>query len=223
MATECDEDDRVRAVLVSAEGRFFSVGGDLRTLGADREGLRRFVKHGTASLHAAVSRFSRCDAPVVVAVHAMCAGGGVSLAAAADFCVAARSASFSAAYQGIGLAIDGGGSWFVPRRVGSRAATSFQRNETWSAEEALRHDLVSAVVDDDALVREAGALAAELATGPTRSFGEVKNLLLASPTQPLEAQLEAEARAMGRTARTADAWGAITAAAEKRAPSFEGR
>lgn len=223
-ATECDEDPGVRAVLIRAEGRFFTVGGDLRTLGESPEGLRRFIKNGTAGLHAAVSRFTRCDAPVVVAVHAMCAGGGVSLAAAADFCVAARSARFYAAYQGIGLAIDGGGSYFVPRRVGSRAATSFYlRNETWTAEQALERGLISAVVDDDALEAEALALATELAAGPTLSFGEVKNLLLSSDSQPLEAQLELEARAMGRTVRTEDTWNAITAAAQKQKPTFHGR
>lgn len=223
-ATECDEHPEVRAVLIRAEGRFFTVGGDLKTLGASQAELQRFIKNGTAHLHSAVSRFTRCDAPVVLAVHAMCAGGGVSLAAASDFCLAGRSARFYAAYQGIGLAIDGGGSHFLPRRVGSRRATSFYlRNETWTAAEALELGLVSSVHADDALLADAEALAAELAAGPTRSFGEVKNLLLSSWDQPLEAQLEAEARAMGRTVRTQDTWNAITAAASKRRPTFEGR
>ncbi|WP_354700573.1 Trans-2-decenoyl-[acyl-carrier-protein] isomerase [Paraconexibacter sp. AEG42_29] len=219
----CDEDPAVRAVLITASGRFFSVGGDLQSLGRDQAALARFIKTGTTTLHAGVSRMARMDAPVIVAVHALAAGGGVSLSAAADFCIAARSAKFYAAYQGVGLAIDGGGSHSVPRRVGVRRATEFYlRNQTWSAELAAERGLISEVVDDDALEETALALARELAAGPTKSYGEVKNLLLSSYEQSLEGQMELEARAMYRTTQTADTWKAITAAATKRRPTFTG-
>lgn len=223
VATECVDDPRVRAVLLTAQGRFFSVGGDLAELGASKEALHRFITNATVGMHSAVSRFARCDAPVVCAVHAMCAGGGVSLAAGADFVLAGASAQFYAAYPAIGLSIDGGGSYFLPRRVGSRRATSFYlRNERWTAEQALAHGLVTEVVPDDALHDQAFALARELAAGPTKTFGEVKNLLLSSFDAPLEAQLEAEARSMGRVARTHDTWEAIVATAAKRKPDFRG-
>jgi 2-(1,2-epoxy-1,2-dihydrophenyl)acetyl-CoA isomerase len=223
IASACAEDPGVRCVLIEAGGRFFSVGGDLATLGRDPHELRMFIKNATVDLHAAVSRFARMDAPVIVAVHALAAGGGVSLAAAADFCLAARSARFYAAYQGVGLAIDGGGSHFLPRRVGSRRATEFYlRNETWTAEEAHARGLISDVVDDETLSERAWALATELASGPTRSYGEVKNLLASTWDQPLEAQLELEARAMSRTVRTHDTWAAITSVAAKRRPIFRG-
>ncbi|MCW2997903.1 MAG: Enoyl-CoA hydratase/isomerase [Solirubrobacterales bacterium] len=221
--TDCDEHPGVRCVLVEGAGRFFSVGGDLACLGRDRDGLGRFIQSATIGLHAAISRMSRMDAPVVVAVHALAAGGAVSLAAAADFCLAGRSAKFLAAYQGIGLAIDGGGSHSVPRRVGSRRATEFYlRNQTWDAERACRYGLVNDVVEDGELAERARSLARELAAGPTRSFGEVKNLLASTYDQPLEAQLELEARAMRRSADTEDAWHGITAMAAKRAPVFKG-
>jgi 2-(1,2-epoxy-1,2-dihydrophenyl)acetyl-CoA isomerase len=223
IATMCSRDPNVRCVLIHADGRFFSVGGDLRTLGRDRETLRTFIDDATVGLHSAVARFTRMDAPLVVAVHAMAAGGAVSLAAAADFCLAGQSARFYAAYQGIGLAIDGGGSYFLPRRVGLRRAASFyMRNETWSAEQALTYGLVSEVVEDDALADAASALAAQLAAGPTRSFGEVKRLLTSSFDQPLDAQLELEARAMARTVLTEDTWNAITAVAAQKKPTFVG-
>jgi 2-(1,2-epoxy-1,2-dihydrophenyl)acetyl-CoA isomerase len=223
IATVCDLDPDIRCVLIDADGRFFSVGGDLRSLGRDRETLRTFIKDATVGLHSAVARFARMDAPVVVAVHAMAAGGAVSLAAAADFCLAARSARFYAAYQGIGLAIDGGGSHFLPRRVGSRRATAFYlRNQTWTAEEAVAHGLASDVFDDDVLADEAWSLATELAAGPTRTYGEVKGLLASSWDQPLDAQLELEARAMARTAQTEDTWNAITAVAANKKPTFVG-
>jgi len=210
VASEIDEDPRVRAVLIQAAGRFFSVGGDLASLGADRDGLAPFIKQATVGFHSATSRFARMDAPVVTAVHAVAAGGGVSLAASADFCLAGRSAAFVAAYQGIGMAIDGGGSYNVPRRVGLQRARGFYlRNQTWTAEQALQYGLVDEVHDDEALASAARALAAELAAGPVHAYGEVKNLLLSTTEQPLEGQLELEARAMVRAARTDATWEAI--------------
>jgi len=223
IATECDEDPLVRSVLIDARGKYFSVGADLKTMIGGREELPRFVKNATAGLHVALSRFARMDAPVVVAVHGLAVGGGVALTAAADFAVAGRSASFYAAYMGIGLIPDAGGTTFLPARVGLRRATSFyMRNETWTAEDALRHGLVSEVVDDDALAQTAMDLATELAQGPTRAYGALKNLLLSASTQPPEAQLEAEARAMAACARTDDCWNAVQAVLAKRAPRFAG-
>lgn len=212
VASELDEDPRVRAVLITAEGRFFSVGGDLASLGRDRDELAPFIKQAAVGFHSATSRFARMDAPVVSAVHGVAAGGGVSFAAAADFCIAGRSAAFVAAYQGIGMAIDGGGSYNVPRRVGQQRARAFYlRQQTWPAEQALEYGLVDEVVDDAALAETAQALAAELAAGPTHAYGEVKNLLLSTSEQSLEGQLELEARAMGRAARSEVTWDAIQA------------
>ncbi|HEY2220619.1 enoyl-CoA hydratase/isomerase family protein [Actinomycetospora sp.] len=223
IAAECDENPEVRAVLIDAAGKYFSVGADLRVLGRDRADLPRFTKSATTGLHSAISRFSRMDAPVVAAVHGLAVGGGVSLAAAADFCLAGGSARFYAAYAGIGLSPDGGGTHALTRLVGPRRATEFYlRNQTWTADEAAARGLVSEVVDDAELGKRARELALELAGGPTRAFGEMKNLLLAAVDQPLEALLEAEARAMGRVTRTEDSWNAITAVSAKQRPTFEG-
>lgn len=222
-ASVCDSDPAVRAVLIRAEGRFFSVGGDLSVLGASREELPRFVSRATIGFHSAVSRFARMDAPVVVAVHGLAAGGGVSLLAGADFVLSAESAKFYAAYQGIGLAIDGGGSHHLPRRVGSRRATSFYlRNETWTAEQATSYGLVTETHADEALADAATALAKTLAAGPTLAYGEVKRLLLSTWDQPLETQLELEAQAMVRAGRSDDGWAGISAVAARETPEFRG-
>jgi 2-(1,2-epoxy-1,2-dihydrophenyl)acetyl-CoA isomerase len=223
VATECDENAAVRAVLITAQGRYFTVGADLKTMTRDREALPRFIKDATVGLHSAISRFARMRAPVVLAAHSLVVGGGVALSAAADFCVAARSAKFYAAYTGIGLLCDGGGSTFLPRRVGVRRTAEFlMRNQTWTADEALGHGLVTEVVEDDALPAAALALATELAGGPTASFGEIKNLLLSTWEQPIEAQMELEARAMARVCRTDDAWTGVTEVAARRRPEFRG-
>lgn len=224
IATECDETPGVRCVLIDAAGKYFGVGADLKTMNRDRARLPVFIKNATVGLHSALSRFARMDAPVVVSVHSLAVGGFVALCAAADFCVAARSARFYAAYTGIGLLCDGGGSTFIPRRVGTRRAAEFLlRNQTWSAEQALDAGLISHLVEDDALNAASWALARELAAGPTRAFGEIKNLLLSTWEQPIEAQMELEARAMSRVTRTEDGWNGVCEMAARRKPRFIGR
>jgi 2-(1,2-epoxy-1,2-dihydrophenyl)acetyl-CoA isomerase len=91
IAATCDADPAVRAVLIDAAGPYFSVGLDLKTVSVDRADLPRWVKNSTAAMNSALSRFARGDAPVIVAVHALCVGGGVALSAAADFCLAGES------------------------------------------------------------------------------------------------------------------------------------
>lgn len=223
-AIECDETSGVRAVLIRAQGKYFSVGADLKWLGAERDLLPRRLKAATADLHMAISRFARCDAPVVLAAHGLVTGGAVALTAMADFAIAARSARFYAAYNAIGFVSDGAGTYFIPRRVGTRRAAEFlMLNQTWSADEAAERGLVSRVVDDARLEEEAVALATQLANGPTKTYGEMKRLLLSTHDQPLETQLEFEARAISQCARTDDSWNAIQAVLAKRKPAFVGR
>jgi 2-(1,2-epoxy-1,2-dihydrophenyl)acetyl-CoA isomerase len=224
IATECDETPGVRCVLIDSKGKYFGVGADLKTMNRERLELQIFIKNATIGLHSALSRFARMDAPVIASVHALTVGGFVSLCAAADFCLAAKSSKFYSAYTGIGLVCDGGGSTFLPRRVGTRKATEFYlRNQTWSADEALANGLINAVVDDDKLAAEAWSLAKELAAGPTRAYGEIKNLILSTWEQPIESQMELEARAMARVTRTDDGWNAICEVANRRKPIFTGR
>jgi 2-(1,2-epoxy-1,2-dihydrophenyl)acetyl-CoA isomerase len=224
IAATCDGDPAVRAILLDAAGPFFSVGLDLKTVLHDRDGLPAWVKHSTGAMNSALSRFARGNAPVIAAVHALCVGGGTALVASADFCLAASSASFYAAYCGVGLSCDVGGTTWLPRRLGVRGAAEFlMRNQKWSADEACRRGLVSEVVDDADLSAAARALALELAQGPTLAYGEIKNLLLSVHELPIEAQLEQESRAMARIVTTEDAWTGITEVANRRKPIFDGR
>jgi 2-(1,2-epoxy-1,2-dihydrophenyl)acetyl-CoA isomerase len=221
IATQCSMGRDIRSILIRAEGRFFSVGGDLNSLASSREGLAHFVPAATADLHMAISRLARSNAPVVAAVHALAAGGAVAFLAGADFVLASPEAAFYAAFTGIGISCDTGGSYFLPRRVGSRKAAAFLLlNQTWSAEEAMTSGLVTQIVQRDDLDAEALKLARKLAAGPTRAYGEIKNLLLSSFEQSLEGQLEIEARAMARSSATEDAWQALNTVKVKQKPTF---
>ena len=144
--------------------------------------------------------------------------------AGADFALASSRAKFYAAFAGIGIVSDSGGTYFLPRRMGSRrAAQVYMLNETLSADQAQASGLINKVVAPEALESEAWALARKFAVGPTLAFGEAKILFLSSPMESLEGQLKLEARAMARVASTEDAWGAMRAVLAKQKPTFEGR
>ena len=224
IAAEMHQNSDVRCVLLDADGKYFSVGADLKALLANRDELPALVLKSAARLNSALSRFSGMDAPLVVAVHSMAVGGAVSLCAAADFCLASRSATFYAGYAGVGLVPDGGGTTFVPLRVGGRRATEFfMRNEMWTAERAQLNGLINYVVADEDLAAKAWALARELANGPTLAFGETKNLLRSAWKEPVESHLEQEAQALARVIKSDDSWNAMSAVLRKSKPSFNSR
>ncbi len=98
-ALRCDEDPEIRAVLISGAGKIFSGGGDLKAFIAKGDQLPYHVKEITTYLHAAMSRLTRMDAPVVAAIHGAVAGAGMSIAIACDIVVAAETTRFMVAYN----------------------------------------------------------------------------------------------------------------------------
>lgn len=224
VANRCASDDGLRAVILTAEGRMFSAGGDVAGFAA-AENAGELLRAITTGLHAAILRFQRMDAPLVVAVNGIAAGAGFSLALAGDFVIAAESAKFTMAYTGIGLSPDGSSTFFLPRLVGPLKAKELMiRNTMLTAAEAQALGLVSRVVPDAELQAVARATAAELAAGPTRAYGAVKRLVTESFGNTLDTQLELETREIADLAnRTADARNAVAAFLAKRKPVFEGR
>ena len=223
-AIQLSVNSAVRCVLIAAEGKAFSYGGDISAFVSDLDGLPANIKRWTATLHSAIARLQRMDAPVVAAVHGVCAGGMSGFVAGSDIVVAADNARFVAAYAGIGYNCDAGSSIMYSRRMGAGRARKFLLlNETLDAQGALAAGLVDEVVAADQLMARAEAVALQLASGPTKAFGEIRRLLTSVEDQPLEAQLELEAQALARTAATADAREGLSAFAEKRRPTFGGR
>lgn len=216
--------DHVRAVLITAEGKAFSYGGDVAAFIDDLDALPDNIRRWTTNLHSAIARLQRMDAPVIAAVQGVCAGGMSGFIAGCDMVVASEDAKFVAAYAGIGFSCDASSSITYSRRMGlGRARRFLLMNETLSARDALAAGLVDVVASPDALVSEAEAIAAQLAEGPTRAFGEMRRLLLSAVDQPLETQLELEAQALARMTATADAREGVTAFTQKRKPKFTGR
>jgi 2-(1,2-epoxy-1,2-dihydrophenyl)acetyl-CoA isomerase len=221
---ELSERDDVRAVLISARGKLFSVGGDLVALGGQGTALPTMIKAWTADLHAAIVRMKRMRAPVVAAVHGHVAGGSVSLMAAADLVVIGRSVRITSAFTRIGFSPDSGSTSILTARMGpARARRFFLLAETLDADAALSAGVVDLVVDDDAVLVEAERIARELASGPTEAYGAIKRLFLQAPHRSLESQIEDEAQTLASISRTADAKEGIKAFREKRKPVFAGK
>lgn len=224
-ALRCASQADIRAVVLSAQGRFFSGGGDVQAFAAAAEHGPELLRRITSPLHAAVSHFARMNAPLITAINGTAAGAGMSLAIAGDIVIAAQSAKFTMAYTKIGVSADGGGSYFLPRLVGiARAKELMLLNRVLTATDALEQGLVTQVVPDEQLAAKADEIAQSLAAGPTRAFGEVKRLLADSFANSLEQQLALESHSMSMLAAesedTTEGFKAFTA---KRSPQFKGR
>jgi len=219
----CSEDSAIRAVVITGTGPMFCSGGDLKEFAAQGEHLPYHLKEVTTYLHAAISRLTRMDPPVVAAVNGSAAGAGMSLACACDIVVAAETARFTMAYTRVGLTPDGSSTYFLPRLVGLKRALELTlTNRVLSAQEALEWGIVTRVVPDTELLAQAHALAAQLAAGPTKTLGSSKRLLHTGWTETLETQMEHESQTIADMARTADASEGITAFLEKRTAKFGG-
>ncbi|MBM4192096.1 MAG: enoyl-CoA hydratase [Gammaproteobacteria bacterium] len=224
-AIRCESNADIRAVILTGKGRFFSGGGDVQSFATAGHGAGELLRRITTPLHAAVSRFSRMNAPLVTAVNGTAAGAGFSLAIAGDVIVAAESAKFTVAYTKIAMSADGGGSFNLPRIVGMACAKELMLlNPVLTAAEAQRRGLVTMVTPDTEVLAKAKEIAVLLASGPTQAYGEVKRLLADSHSHSLEQQLALESRSMAVLADgTADAREGYTAFVQKRAPKFTGR
>jgi 2-(1,2-epoxy-1,2-dihydrophenyl)acetyl-CoA isomerase len=210
----------VGAVIIGGAGKAFCVGGDLNYM-HDAADVGEAVLRLATAFHDGLEAFASLDAPVISAVRGAAAGGGMSLAIAADVVLAAESARFTVAYTAIGFPPDGGSSWTLPRLVGPRKATELMLlNERLDAHTALALGLVTRVVPDEQLDDEASALARRLADGPTRAHGAVKRLLRESATRGFTEQMAEEARTIATLSAAPEGREGVAAFLEKRAPRF---
>jgi 2-(1,2-epoxy-1,2-dihydrophenyl)acetyl-CoA isomerase len=213
--------DDVRAVVITGAGRGFCVGQDLTEF---RESPGDIGSRLRGNYHPNVLALRALEKPVIAAVNGPAAGAGLSFACACDLRIASDAATFVPAFINIGLVPDSGGTYFVRRLLGTaRAFEWLASGRRLSAAEAHLWGLVSEVVEADALMPRAAALAAELAALPTRGIGMTKRLLDHAEHTTLEEQLELEAQLQSVATRTQDFQEGVAAFLEKREPRFEGR
>lgn len=218
--TEALSQDDTRVVLLSGAGKSFLAGGDLAEFrgASDRAAAAAEVIEPT---HRALRRLADGPAITIAAAHGAVAGAGVSIFSGADLGLAAQSATFTMAYSKVAAVPDSGGSWMLPRLIGLRRAMAFALlSETISADEAQAIGLVNAVMADDALEREALALARRLAGGPAVALRRTKGLLRGAFNADFSAHLEAEKAGFMAAAAHPDFAEGLEAFFGKRAPEF---
>jgi 2-(1,2-epoxy-1,2-dihydrophenyl)acetyl-CoA isomerase len=213
----------LRAVLISAEGATFSVGGELRHLAARSADLSGALEEMVPPYHRILAALAELACPVVCAVQGAAAGGGLGLTFCADLVIAADDARFVFGFARLGLSGDSGGTWFLPRLVGLRRAQELLfANRELSAGEALEWGLITRIVPRDQLQQHALATARELATGPTVAYANMRHLLRKSWGATLSEQLADEWTAMRVCGESADGREGVEAFVERRRPRFEG-
>ncbi|MGQ7751268.1 enoyl-CoA hydratase/isomerase family protein [Streptomyces sp. WC2508] len=224
LLAEASADPAVRAVVLTATGRGFCAGADLR--GAPATGERvpgdvaRTIRLGAQRLIAAVLD---CEKPVIAAVNGTAAGIGAHLAFACDLVLAAGSAKFIEVFVRRGLVPDGGGAYLLPRLIGPQRAKELMFfGDSLPAAEAERLGLVNRVVPDEELAETARAWAQRLAGGPTRSIALTKQLVNASMDADRATAFAAEAMAQEINMTTQDANEGVASFVERRAPKYRG-
>lgn len=187
----------VRAVIITGEGRGFCSGGDVDEIIAAllRQDMAQQLSF-TRMTGALIANMRTLPKPIIAALNGIAAGAGAVIALAADFRIAASSASLAFLFTKVGLAgADMGSAYLLPRIVGlARATELLMLGDRVTAEEALRAGLVNRVVQPEMLIGEARALADRLASGPSFALGMTKTLLNQELDIDFAAAIEAEAQ-----------------------------
>lgn len=220
-----EQDDSVRAVLITATGRGFCTGADLSGGGGRHDVTTPMGMKLSAHIYGRICfTLATMEKPVIAAVNGIAAGSGCNLALSCDIIYAARSARFIQIFVKRGMCPDCGGTYFVPRLIGlAKAKELFFSGDSVDAQTALELGMINRVVDDDQLMNEALAYAGKLAQMPTRSIGMIKRLLNRSFDSDLLTQLDFESAYQGLATSTADMSEGWASFFEKREPRFQGK
>lgn len=218
------DDPAVRAVVLTGTGRGFCVGQDLREHQAALDsGSPNPLTTVQEHYNPLVLALTGMPKPVIAAVNGMAAGAGAGLAFACDFRIASRSAAFLLAFVNVGLTLDSGVSWTLPRLIGSARATALALlGEPITAEAAFDMGLVNAVVEPEHVLTAAQQLATRLAAGPTAAYAAIKENLAFAASATLAEALAKEDELQRALGFSPDHRNAVTAFLAKQKPTFTG-
>ena len=219
-----EQDEAVRCLVLTGEGRGFSSGQDLtedRLVGAD--GKVDVGARLDRDYNPLVRRLYAFPKVTIAALNGPAVGAAANIALACDIVLAARSAYIQEAFARIALVPDAGGTWFLPRIIGQKRALALMLTADQApAEDLERLGLVYKVFDDSSFAADATAFAARLAGGPAGAFRLIKEAMRQSLGNDLPAQLDVERDAQRKAGVSKDFYEGVAAFKGKRAPRFEG-
>jgi 2-(1,2-epoxy-1,2-dihydrophenyl)acetyl-CoA isomerase len=223
--SQIEQDKTVRVLVLSGAGRGFCAGQDLSdpaiVSGGESVDLGLAIEKYYGPL---VLRLHALNVPVLCAVNGVAAGAGANLALACDIVIAKRSASFIQSFCKLGLIPDTGGTYVLPRLIGTARAMGLALlGDRLSAEQAADWGMIWRCIEDADFDSVIDKTARQLAEAPTEGLARTKEAILSSGLRTLEQQLNHERCAMRVLGRTSDYKEGVAAFLEKRAPSFTGK
>ncbi len=222
-AKDLNASQEIRAITLTGKNDVYCSGLDLSILEGERsdaDELEDIVK----SLHNAIIELVNSPKPVITGINGVAAGGGFSLALIGDIVAISSDARLDYAYDRIGLTLDGGASYFLPRIVGVRKAMEIALLEgEIRPEEAMDLGLANKELDGESFDEELMELSREIARGPTSAYGKIKRLLHESYYNDLRGQLDLERHEMVAQTATEDYTAGINGFHEREEPEFPGK
>ncbi len=211
-----EADTECRAIVLTGEGKAFCSGQDLKDIEGKKIDFSDFLKSG---YNPVIRTMRNMPKPIIARINGVAAGAGCSLALACDFIIADDRASFVEVFVGIGLVLDSGSSYFLPRLVGSnRAFELATMGNKVSATKAVEWGMINRAVDTEQLDEEVSKVAGYYANAPTVAIASMKKMLNDSMTSTLDEVLDYEAHYQQIAGNSEDYAEGVAAFIEKRKP-----
>jgi len=219
----CEKNSEVRAIVLSASGKAFCAGQDLKEV-TTPELNPGFKKILDEHYNPIILRIRTIEKPIIAAVNGVAAGAGANIALACDVVIADEKASFIQAFSLIGLIPDSAGTFFLPRLIGFQKASALAMlGDKVSAQEAERIGMIYKYVPSNQFSSEIDAIANKMAKMPTKALGLIKKTMNKSLSNSLEEQLALESKYQIEAAGSEDYAEGVAAFIEKRQPNFKGK
>jgi enoyl-CoA hydratase/carnithine racemase len=228
ICAQINADRNIRCAILTGEGRAFSAGGDVKAMqqrtGAFAGSPAEIREAYRGNIHKIVKALWNLEVPLVSAINGAAIGLGCDVACMGDIRIASANAKFGVTFLKLGLIPGDGGAWLTPRIVGwSRACELLFTGDVIDAQTACAWGFVSRVVEADALMDEARAMAGKIALQPPHALRVTKALMRQGQTSTFDNIMELSAASQGLMHHTGDHEEGVAAILEKRTPNFTGR
>lgn len=219
---EFQADQKARVAVLTGSGKAFCAGGSLKEFS---DGMNAVEAHDFMhDVNEIITAITSIDKPIIACVNGVAIGAGFNMALACDIIIASTKSIFSQAFSKVGLLVDMGGNYFLPRIIGIHKAKELLfTGKSLTAEEALHMGIVNQVIPPEELEAHALAFAMQVAQGPAKALAMAKTIMLKSMELSLGDVLEYEAMAQAICMQTEDHREGVQAFFGKRSPVFKGR